>query len=100
MTAIRVVLVAIWVAILLVSRSIWTTPAAAMPSSPPLDLSTTAVSDDDAMAAPASGMKPRVDLYGNPIDTAVGDYRIDIRGDVYEHHDPDTAIADLAPPGV
>ena len=100
MTAIRVILAAIWVAILLVSRSIWTTSAAAALFSPPLDVSTTAVSDDDTMAAPVSRMKPRIDLYGNPIDSAVGDYRIDIRGDIYEHHDPDTAIPNLAPPGV
>lgn len=97
MTAIRVILAAIWVAILLISWSTWSTPAEATPFSPRA-IPTTAVSDPDAHALSPSGMKPRLDLYGNQIDTAVGDYRIDIRGDIYEHHDPDTAVTNLAPP--
>lgn len=100
MTAIRVILAAIWVAILLVSRSLWMSPADARPFSPRLDIPTTAVSNPDALPSLPSGVNPRTDLYGNQIDSAVGDYRIDIRGDIYEHHDPDTAVTALAPPGV
>ena len=44
--------------------------------------------------------EPRIDLYGNEIDEAVGDYRVDGRGDLYERHAPDTAVLNLAPPGV
>ena len=42
----------------------------------------------------------RVDRFGNEIETAVGDYRIDRRGEVYERHAPDTALPNLPPPGV
>lgn len=44
--------------------------------------------------------EPRVDLYGNEISDAVGDYRVDRGGDLYERHAPDTAVLRLGPPGV
>jgi hypothetical protein len=44
--------------------------------------------------------EPRIDVYGNEIQDAVGDYRIDPRGDVYENHAPDTEVARLAPPTI
>jgi hypothetical protein len=48
-----------------------------------------------------SGYAPtRRDLYGNEIDEAVGDYRIDERGEIYERHSPDTAVLKLKPAGV
>jgi len=40
----------------------------------------------------------RMDKYGNPIETAIGDYRIDPRGEMYERHSPDTAVTRLAVP--
>ncbi len=49
-------------------------------------------------AIPAEGV--RIDIYGNPIEAAAGDYRLDIRGDLYENHSPDTAILALGSPGV
>lgn len=42
---------------------------------------------------------PRVDLYGNQVFEAVGDYRVDPRGEIYEGHAPDTAVLRLGPPG-
>jgi hypothetical protein len=42
--------------------------------------------------------EPRADLYGNLVDEAVGDYRIDGRSDLYERHAPDTALLRLGPP--
>ena len=42
----------------------------------------------------------RVDLYGNDVSDAVGDYRVDSYGELYEHHAPDTAVLKLGPPGV
>ena len=42
--------------------------------------------------------EPRVDLNGNEIDDAVGDYRIDPRGELYERHAPDTALLHLSAP--
>ena len=37
-----------------------------------------------------------VDRYGNEVERAVTDYRIDHRGDVYERHSPQTALPRLA----
>jgi hypothetical protein len=42
--------------------------------------------------------EPRVDLNGNEIDVAVGDYRVDPRGEMYERHAPDTALIHLSAP--
>ena len=42
--------------------------------------------------------QPRIDIYGNQVDPAVGDYRIDPRGGLYERHAPDTAVLKLGPP--
>lgn len=42
--------------------------------------------------------EPRVDLNGNEVDAAVGDYRVDTSGDMYERHAPDTALLHLAAP--
>jgi hypothetical protein len=40
---------------------------------------------------------PRVDVYGNEIQEAVGDYRVDPTGGMYESHSPDTEVARLGP---
>jgi len=42
--------------------------------------------------------EPRVDLNGNEVDAAVGDYRVDTRGEMYERHAPDTALIHLSAP--
>ena len=39
-----------------------------------------------------------LDRYGNEIETAIGDYRVDPLGEMYERHSPDTALPQLAPP--
>jgi len=41
-----------------------------------------------------------VDRYGNEIETAVGDYRIDVLGEIYERHAPDTEVAKLSAPEI
>jgi hypothetical protein len=41
---------------------------------------------------------PTRDIYGNQVDRAVGGYRVDPRGDLYEEHNPDTAVLKLGPP--
>jgi hypothetical protein len=40
---------------------------------------------------------PRFDIYGNQVDPAVGDYRVDPLGGLYERHAPDTAVLKLGP---
>ena len=55
-------------------------------------------------AAGASPVEPgdhpaaRIDLFGNEIENAVEDYRIDLGGGVYERHAPETLEARLAAP--
>jgi hypothetical protein len=41
---------------------------------------------------------PTRDIYGNQVDRAVGGYRVDVRGELYEEHNPDTAVLELGPP--
>jgi hypothetical protein len=42
--------------------------------------------------------QPNTDMYGNRVDRAVGEYRVDVRGELYEEHNPDTAVLKLGPP--
>jgi hypothetical protein len=42
----------------------------------------------------------RVDLFGNQVDAAVNDYRVDPRGDLYERHAPDTEVLKLGSPEI
>jgi hypothetical protein len=63
--------------------------------------STTSVLDVGTPALPQRDddwAEPRVDLNGNEIDVAVGDYRVDTRGEMYERHAPDTALIHLTAP--
>jgi hypothetical protein len=67
----------------------------------PPSYSTTSVLDAASPALPQPGddwAEPRVDLNGNEIDAAVGDYRVDRRGEMYERHAPDTALIHLSAP--
>ncbi len=41
---------------------------------------------------------PHFDLYGNEIEDAVTDYRLEQGGAVYESHSPDTEVPRLGPP--
>jgi hypothetical protein len=41
---------------------------------------------------------PNTDIYGNQVERAVGGYRVDPRGELYEEHNPDTAVLKLGPP--
>lgn len=67
----------------------------------PAPHATTAVIDVGVPAPPQpqdDWAEPRVDLNGNEIDVAVGDYRVDRRGEMYERHAPDTALIHLSAP--
>ena len=90
MTSFRVPIGSACVSILLVSSGIWTVTVTSSPILMPSDyLDTPAVSEDTG---------PLLDLFGNEIETAVGDYRVDVLGELYERHAPDTAIAKLGVP--
>ena len=80
-----------------VQRSVHSQHAIAFPT----PRGTTAVIDVGVQAVPQRDddwAEPRVDLNGNEIDAAVGDYRVDRRGEMYEHHAPDTALIHLSAP--
>ena len=67
----------------------------------PPPFTTTSVLDTGTPALPQrheDWVEPRVDLNGNEIDVAVGDYRVDPRGELYERHAPDTALIHLSAP--
>ena len=40
---------------------------------------------------------PKVDVLGNEVDDAVGDYRVDVQGSIYERHSPETEVGRLRP---
>jgi hypothetical protein len=96
MITLRVWFVMISMAIVLAGASVWTAirPAAAISLSPP---SPTVLQLLD-QSADDTADEPRTDVFGNEIQDAVGDYRVDRRGDVYEGHSPDTAVTRLGPP--
>jgi len=102
MSSLRIIAVTLSVTILFVSRAIWVESAA--PAAMPhmiYESGTTAVSEPfgtDESFVDYQGAR-RMDRFGNEVETAVGDYRIDPRGDVYERHSPKTALPRLASPG-
>src|SRR5688500_10412408 len=109
MSSIRVIVGTICVALVLVARGVWTESAVEPRTfDVTYEADTTAVSPlrqgygaqaDEANEAWDGGNRSqRVDKYGNPIETAIGDYRIDRRGEIYERHSPDTAVLRLSVP--
>jgi hypothetical protein len=62
-------------------------------------IETPAVSGMRGGAQISSGsLEPQMDLYGNQIDFAVGEYRVDGTGDLYETHSPETEVTKLGAP--
>jgi len=103
MSSFRIVLGIICLVVAVVARGIWAEtrvfPAARAVFQ---ESSTAAVSDPgdtDEPFPPDRTESSRMDRYGNQIETAVGDYRIDRRGEMYERHSPDTAVPRLGVPG-
>jgi hypothetical protein len=96
----RLVLSALWVAAVLVGHQMWTARVSASHHAPaPAVFSLPAGEDRETGRAADFGARPRLDVYGNEIDEAIGDYRVDPRGDTYESHSPDTALLKLGPAG-
>jgi len=89
-------------AVLVAVAHLWTKPVQTrqLHTTPQLS-ATTSVIDTKARELPTHDpewTEPRIDLNGNEIDAAVGDYRIDRRGELYERHAPDTALLRLTAP--
>lgn len=49
-------------------------------------------------AVPAAPTGPRLDRFGNPIEDALNDYRIDGQGELYESHAPETFVGQPGTP--
>ena len=106
MTPLRALVVFLWFAILSAGSYMWmmhTTPPPITGAPPRVDSSS--VLDEVVNAAAKlerarddDWAEPHLDLNGNEIDDAVGDYRVDQRGELYERHAPDTALLHLGPP--
>ena len=95
MTGLRVLLA---ITCLVAGSNLWLTQSAARVRA---NVYTTTVLSGVVLSDPTpndgSG-RTRLDLNGNEIDDAVGDYRVDYGGDLYERHVPEQAFIHLAPP--
>lgn len=87
-------------ATVIVAAGIWIDGARDTPASRLSAHDTPAVSNGLGHSFPGrkDGRTGAIDLYGNPIEEAVGDYRIDTRGGIFERHSPATEISRLADP--
>jgi len=52
----------------------------------------------DRLDSARQAVQPHLDVYGNEVDEAITDYRIDTGGLVYERHAPQTEVPHLGPP--
>jgi hypothetical protein len=100
----RVIVGLLWLTILIVVAGVWSAGArpralGSAPAGTRISLMPADAIDSDALAIDAAS-PPRLDLYGNEIDNAVGEYGIDIRGDLYERHSPGTEVTRLAAPSL
>ena len=104
MTLLRTFIAILFFATLFIASNAWTRASAhrnAAVIEPARVSDTTAVLDGGARELPTAAedwTEPRVDLNGNEVDAAVGDYRVDRQGEMYERHAPDTALLHLGAP--
>ena len=83
----------------LVGRGVWTARPAAQEHPPGIEWQATIVPEPVPDLVRDQDFEPsRTDVLGNQIDDALGDYRVDTRGDIYERHSPETEVARLRPP--
>jgi hypothetical protein len=100
-TVVRLAIGVLWVLSFMIGRGVWYSAAAVPPSSSALEQRTTAVSDGVGGGLSLKGNEdepPRIDLFGNEIETAIAEYHFDRKGAIYERHSPDTAVQKLGAP--
>jgi hypothetical protein len=101
-TVVRVVIGLIWVLSLLAGRGMLHSAAGTLQeSSAVAGPDTTAVFEGEtgeSTSVADDRERPQHDLFGNEVEKAVADYRIDRRGAVYERHAPDMAVPKLGSP--
>ena len=103
MKKLRIVIGLIWVLSLVAGRGMWLSTSASQVAATSAEITALTVPSGGGVTGVSSveqnvSPDPRVDLLGNEIEDAVADYRIDLGGDVYETHSPDTAVARLGSP--
>jgi len=79
----------------LVAGCVWTTPT---PKAARIHVANTRPTVIDGLDLLQQTGLPHFDLYGNQIDDAITDYRIDQGGTLYERHSPDIEVPRLSPP--
>lgn len=52
----------------------------------------------DLLSVIEPALEPHLDVYGNEIEDAITDYRVDTQGAIYERHSPETEVPHLGPP--
>lgn len=97
MLVIRLLIGGFWVLAVIAGHEMWTPPVSAVHQTETTSISIPLV--EEVADSVDRYVQPQVDVYGNEIDEALGDYRVDLRGDMYERHSPDTALLKLGPPG-
>ena len=108
MTMVRMAIGVIWVVSFAAGREMWLTTPPSPIAATSAEITAPAAPAAEAVAGeplveaddPDEGPDPRFDLFGNEIEEAVADYRIDLRGGLYERHSPDTAVPRLGVPEV
>ena len=104
MTPLRVLIMFLWFAFVSAGSFMWTERAARASTIVVVHPRVSSSVLDEVVNGAAKSeepgdnvwVEPRIDLNGNEIDDAVGDYRIDRRGELYERHAPDTALLHLS----
>jgi len=81
-----------------VGRGVWLARPSAQASLSGVTQATAIIEPNAESSRDHDFAAPRVDVLGNEVDDAVGDYRVDRAGDVYERHSPETEVAKLHPP--
>lgn len=84
----------------IVGHSLWTTSAQSFGTArtAPHEWNTTAILEPTIDDPGLEAEPPRVDKFGNDVEAAMGDYRVDRRGEIFERHSPNTEVPHLASP--
>jgi len=84
----------------IVGHSLWTANAmsSAKLNTLPRQSPTATIQQSQTDSPARETEAPPIDRFGNDVEAAIGDYRIDGRGDIYERHSPNTEIAHLSAP--
>jgi hypothetical protein len=98
MKSARLVNRAILAVIALGAWEMWSEEGQLSPSRYAVEEANTTVSDFSQNVPEVRRREFIVDRYGNRIEEAVGDYRVDPRGDIFERHSPATAVPRLPDP--